>query len=82
LKIPQGELAMKALIAGVLVIAFAMPALAADEFYVVQDVKTKKCKNLEKKQTKTTDTVQYQTIKKKQTKHQTRKNKDNDINST
>jgi type IV secretory pathway component VirB8 len=48
---------MKALIAGVLVIAFAMPALAADEFYVVQDVKTKKCTIVEKKPTTTTETV-------------------------
>ena len=48
---------MKALIAGVLVIAFAMPALAADEFYVVQDVKTKKCTIVDKKPTTTTETV-------------------------
>ena len=34
---------MKAVMAAILVIAFATPALAADEFYVVQDVKTKKC---------------------------------------
>ena len=48
---------MKALIAGMLVIAFAMPALAADEFYVVQDVKTKKCTIVDKKPTTTTETV-------------------------
>jgi hypothetical protein len=48
---------MKALIAGILVIAFAMPALAADEFYVVQDVKTKKCTIVDKKPTTTTETV-------------------------
>jgi hypothetical protein len=48
---------MKALIAGMLVIAFAMPALAADEFYVVQDVKTKKCMIVDKKPTTTTETV-------------------------
>ena len=46
---------MRALMAGVLVIAFAMPALAADEFYVVQDVKTKKCTIVDKKPTTTTE---------------------------
>ena len=34
---------MKALLGAVLIAAFVTPALAADEFYVVQDVKTKKC---------------------------------------
>jgi hypothetical protein len=46
---------MKTLMAGMLVIAFAMPALAADEFYVVQDVKTKKCTIVDKKPTTTTE---------------------------
>jgi hypothetical protein len=46
---------MKALMAAVLVIAFAAPALAADEFYVVQDVKTKKCTIVDKKPTTTTE---------------------------
>ena len=32
---------MKKLLAIALLIAFVSPALAADEFYVVQDVKTK-----------------------------------------
>jgi hypothetical protein len=48
---------MKMLIAGMLVVAFAMPALAADEFYVVQDVKTKKCTIVDKKPTTTTETT-------------------------
>lgn len=34
---------MKTIMAGLVVLAFAVPALAADEYYVVQDVKTKKC---------------------------------------
>jgi len=48
---------MKALMAGMLVVALAMPALAADEFYVVQDVKTKKCTIVDKKPTTTTETT-------------------------
>jgi hypothetical protein len=43
--------------AGMLVVAFAMPALAADEFYVVQNVKTKKCMIVDKKPTTTTETT-------------------------
>jgi hypothetical protein len=46
---------MKKLFAAVLVIAFAAPALAADEFYVVQDVKTKKCTIVDKKPATTTE---------------------------
>ena len=34
---------MKKVLAIALLTAFVSPALAADEFYVVQDVKTKKC---------------------------------------
>lgn len=48
---------MKSLFAAVLVVAFATPALAADEFYVVQDVKTKKCTVVDKKPTTTETTV-------------------------
>jgi hypothetical protein len=40
-----------------LVVAFAAPALAADEFYVAQDVKTKKCTIVDKKPTDTSMTV-------------------------
>lgn len=48
---------MKALIGAVLVVAFVTPALAADEFFVVQDVKTKKCTIVDKKPTTTETTV-------------------------
>jgi hypothetical protein len=48
---------MKALIGAVLMVAFLTPALAADEFYVVQDVKTKKCTIVDKKPTTTETTV-------------------------
>jgi hypothetical protein len=48
---------MKALMAGILVVAFALPALAADEFYVVQEVKTKKCTIVDKKPTTTETTI-------------------------
>ena len=40
-----------------LVAAFVVPALAADEFYVVQDVKTKKCTIVDKKPADTSMTV-------------------------
>ena len=44
-------------IAAVMVTAFSLPALAADEFYVVQDVKTKKCTVVDKKPTDSSMTV-------------------------
>ena len=47
---------MKKLIAAALVVAFATPALAA-EFYVVQDVKTKKCTIVDKKPVATETTI-------------------------
>ncbi len=34
---------LKIATAALMVAAFSLPAFAADEFYVVQDVKTKKC---------------------------------------
>jgi len=40
-----------------LVAAFVAPAFAADEYYVVQDVKTKKCTIVDKKPVDTTTTV-------------------------
>jgi hypothetical protein len=40
-----------------LIFSFVAPALAADEFYVVQDVKTKKCTIVDRKPTDTTMTV-------------------------
>jgi len=48
---------MKKLIAVALLSAFVTPALAVDEFYVVQDVKTKKCTIVDKKPTTTETTV-------------------------
>jgi hypothetical protein len=49
---------MKALVGAILISAFVTPALAADEFYVVQDVKTKKCTIVDKKPTTTTEVTQ------------------------
>jgi hypothetical protein len=53
------EEAMKFRVIGAacLVAAFAAPALAADEFYIAQDVKTKKCTIVDKKPTDTSMTV-------------------------
>jgi hypothetical protein len=47
--------AMKKLIGAVILVAFIAPAHA--DFYVVQDVKTKKCTVVDKKPTTTTITV-------------------------
>lgn len=43
--------------AALIVAALSLPAFAADEFYVVQDVKTKKCTIVDKKPTDTSMTV-------------------------
>jgi hypothetical protein len=48
---------MKTFIAASALVAFVAPAIAADEFYVVQDVKTKKCTIVDKKPVDTTTTV-------------------------
>ena len=48
---------MKKLVAIAMLVAFVSPALAADEFYVVQDVKTKKCTITETKPASTDVTV-------------------------
>jgi hypothetical protein len=48
---------LKTLIAAAVVTAVAGPALAADSFYVVQDVKTKKCTITETKPTSSETTV-------------------------
>ncbi len=48
---------IKTLVAVSVIAAFATPAFAADEFYVVQDVKTKKCTIVDKKPVDTTTTV-------------------------
>jgi hypothetical protein len=52
----KGEHQMKKIIAAAVLVAFVTPALAA-EFYVVQDVKTKKCTVVDKKPVTTTETV-------------------------
>lgn len=43
--------------AAALIAAFIAPAFAADEYYVVQDAKTKKCTIVDKKPVDTTTTV-------------------------
>ena len=48
---------IKLVAAVALVASFAAPAFAADEFYVVQDVKTKKCTVVDKKPTESSITV-------------------------
>jgi hypothetical protein len=48
---------VKTIVAASVIAAFITPALAADEFYVVQDVKTKKCTVVDKKPTESTTTV-------------------------
>jgi hypothetical protein len=48
---------LSTLAAATLIAAFVTPAFAADEFYVVQDVKTKKCTIVDKKPMDTTTTV-------------------------
>ena len=49
---------MKKLLLVTMLVAFASPVFAADEFYVVQDVKTKKCTVVDKKPTTTTEVTQ------------------------
>lgn len=41
----------RAITAAAMIAAFVVPAFAADEYYVVQDVKTKKCNVIDKKPT-------------------------------
>lgn len=48
---------LKLITAAALVVAFAVPALAASEFYLVQDTVSKKCSILESKPTASTMTV-------------------------
>ena len=48
---------VKTVLAASMIAAFVTPALAADEFYVVQDVKTKKCTIVDKRPTDTTTTA-------------------------
>jgi hypothetical protein len=51
------DMTFKTLAAATLVAAFVTPAFAADEFYVVQDAKTKHCTIVDKKPVDTTTTV-------------------------
>jgi hypothetical protein len=48
---------IKLVAAAALVASFAAPAFAADEFYVVQDAKTKKCTVVDKKPTESSMTI-------------------------
>ena len=48
---------VKTIVAASVIAASITPALAADEFYVVQDVKTKKCTVVDKKPMESTTTV-------------------------
>ena len=48
---------IKLVAAAALVASFAAPAFAADEFYVAQDVKTKKCTIVDKKPTESSMAV-------------------------
>ena len=48
---------IKLVAAAALVASFAAPAFAADEFYVVQDVKTKKCTIVDKKPAESSMTI-------------------------
>ena len=48
---------IKLVAAAALVASFAAPAFAADEFYVVQDGKTKKCTVVDKKPTESSMTI-------------------------
>jgi hypothetical protein len=53
----EEDMKVRLIAAAGLVVAFVAPALAADEFYVTQDVKTKKCTIVDKKPTDTSMTV-------------------------
>jgi hypothetical protein len=56
-KIGGDDMTFKTLAAATLIAAFVTPAFAADEFYVVQDAKTKHCTIVDKKPVDTTTTV-------------------------
>jgi hypothetical protein len=51
------QMKLKIVTATLMLAAISLPAFAADEFYVVQDVKTKKCTIVDKKPTDTSMTV-------------------------
>jgi len=48
---------IKAIASGIVLAALVTPALAADEYWVVQDSSTKKCSIVQQKPTTTTTTV-------------------------
>ena len=48
---------LKIVTAALMLAATSLPAFAADEFYVVQDVKTKKCTIVDKKPVTTETTI-------------------------
>jgi hypothetical protein len=48
---------MRKLLVAATLVAFATPALAQSDFYIVQDTTTKKCTIVDKKPTVTTQTV-------------------------
>jgi hypothetical protein len=54
----QENSVMKKLFAAAMLVAFVSPVLAADEFYVVRDVKTKKCTIVSEKPKDTTTVTQ------------------------
>jgi hypothetical protein len=48
---------IKLVAAAALVASFTVPAFAANQFYIVQDIKTKKCTVVDKKPTESSMTV-------------------------
>ncbi|MGY3428635.1 hypothetical protein ACVWWL_000058 [Bradyrhizobium sp. USDA 3696] len=53
----EEDMKLRPFAAAGLVLAFVAPALAANEFYIAQDVKTKRCTIIDKKPTDTSMTV-------------------------
>jgi hypothetical protein len=56
-RLEEKVMKVKTIFAASIIAAFIAPAFAADEFYVVQDVKTKKCTIVDKRPTDTTTTA-------------------------
>jgi hypothetical protein len=56
-RLEEKVMKVKTVVAASIIAAFIAPAFAADEFYVVQDVKTKKCTIVDKRPTDTTTTA-------------------------
>lgn len=53
----EDKMKLRTIAAATLIAGFITPAFAAEEFYVVQDAKTKKCEIVDKKPVDTTTTV-------------------------